>query len=107
MCWPDPAYPKAQMNWSQCSLLRDGCPQGPAGGCEAEVLVRGKDVKVNPVSSQVTAASLLLDPVLLGVYVAWFLLGFSITNNFASQAGLVFFSFGSRDLKTSEVYLSF
>lgn len=52
------------------------------------------------------AASPLLDLVLLGVCVARLLLGFSTKNNFASQAGLVFFSFGSRDLKTSEVVLS-
>lgn len=72
-----------------------------------KVLVRGKDVKVNPAGSQAAASSLLLGLVLFGVCVlpgsSWaFLL--QIT---ASQAGLVFFSFGSRDLKTSEVYLSF
>lgn len=66
-----------------------------------------KDVKVIPIGSQVAAASQLLDLVLLGVCVASLLLGFSTTNNFASRAGLVFFSFGSSDLKTSEVYLSF
>lgn len=107
VCWPDPADPEGQMNWSQCFLLCDGGPQGPTGGCEAEVLVRGKNVKVNPAGSQAAAASLLLGLVLFGVCVAWLLLGFSTTNNLASQAGLVFFSFGFRDLKTSEVYLSF
>lgn len=72
-----------------------------------KVLVRGKDVKVDPAGSQAAAASLLLGLVLFGVCVAWLLLGFSATNNLASQAGLIFFSFGSRDLKTSEAYLSF
>lgn len=36
-------------------------------GCETEVLVRGKDVNVNPVGSQAAAASLLLDLALFGV----------------------------------------
>lgn len=83
-----------------------GGPQRPAGGCEAKVLVGGKDAKVNPIGSQTAAASPFLDLVLFGVCVAGLLLGFSTKNNFASQAGLVFFSFGSTDLKTSEVVLN-
>lgn len=77
------------------------------GGCEAEVLVRGKDVKVSLLGRQAAAASPLLDRGVLGVCVVWLFLAFSTTNNFASHAGMVFFSFGSRVLKTSEVYVSF
>lgn len=43
------------------------------GGCEAEVLVRGKDIKV----SQVAAAPLLSDLVFFGECVGWLFLDFS------------------------------
>lgn len=54
------------------------------GGCEAEVYVRGKDVKVNPMGCKAAAASsLCLGLVLSGLCVAWLLFSCSSTNNFA------------------------
>lgn len=54
------------------------------GGCEAEVYLRGNDVKVNPIGCQAAAAaSLHLGLVLSGLCVVWLLFGFSSTNNFA------------------------
>lgn len=101
VCWPDPADPEAWMNWSQSSLLCDGGPQGE-GSCKGEGC-KGQPRR-QPGGSIISA---LRSCSLWCVCVAWLLLGFSATNNLASQAGLVFFSFGSRDLETSEVYLSF